>query len=293
MSVESSDWLTEQFEASRPRLRAVAYRMLGRHAEAEDAVQDTWLRVGRADAAGIDNLTGWLMTVTSRICLDRLRARRDHPEQPLDAQPNFPGGDDSSDDPEHHAVVAESIGSAMLVVLDLLAPGERVAFVLHDVFGLPFDEIAPILERSPDAARQLASRARRRIQGTPNVPEVDLVRQREVVGAFLHASRRGDFDALLALLDPDAVLHVDATATRSGALHDARGVIKVAAVLLPRSADAARLALVDGVTGVAWMPGGHLRGAALFTVVGDRIVTIDVIGDPDRLDRLDVVLLDT
>jgi RNA polymerase sigma-70 factor (ECF subfamily) len=161
------------------------------------------------------------------------------------------------------------------------------------VFGLPFDEIAPIVGRSPDAARQLASRARRRIQGTPNVPAIDLVRQREVVDAFLHASRRGDFDALLALLDPDAVLHVDATATRSGALHDARGVIKVAAVLLPRSADAARLALVDGVTGVAWMPGGHLRGAALFTVVGDRIVTIDVIGDPDRLDRLDVVLLDT
>jgi RNA polymerase sigma-70 factor (ECF subfamily) len=267
--------------------------MLGRHAEAEDAVQDTWLRVGRADAASIDNLTGWLTTVIARICLDRLRARRGHPEQPLDEKPNLRGGDDSSDDPEHHAVVAESIGSAMLVVLDLLAPAERVAFVLHDVFGLPFDEIAPILERSPDAARQLASRARRRIQGTPNVPEVDLVRQREVVDAFLHASRRGDFDALLALLDPDAVLHVDATATRSGALHDARGVIKVAAVLLPRSADAARLALVDGVTGLAWMPGGHLRGAASFTVVGDVIVTIDVIGDPDRLDRLDVVLLDT
>jgi RNA polymerase sigma-70 factor (ECF subfamily) len=160
------------------------------------------------------------------------------------------------------------------------------------VFGLPFDEIAPILERSPDAARQLASRARRRIQGTPNVPEVDLVRQREVVDAFLHASRRGDFDALLALLDPDIVLRVDATAARSGSLHDAQGVTEVAAVL-PPGADAARLALVDGVTGVAWMPGGHLRGAASFTVVGDRIVTIDVIGDPDRLDRLDVVLPDT
>jgi RNA polymerase sigma-70 factor (ECF subfamily) len=173
-----------------------------------------------------------------------LRARRGHPEQPLDGQPNLRGDDDSSADPEHHAVVAESIGSAMLVVLDLLAPAERVAVVLHDVFGLPFDEIAPIVGRSPDAARQLASRARRRIQGTPNVPEIDLVRQREVVDAFLHASRRGDFDALLALLDPDIVLRVDAT-------------------------------------------------AASFTVVGNRIVTIDVIGDPDRLDRLDVVLPDT
>jgi RNA polymerase sigma-70 factor (ECF subfamily) len=291
MRLERSDWLTEQFEASRPRLRAVAYRMLGRHAEAEDAVQDTWLRVGRADAAGIDNFTGWLTTVTARVCLDRLRARRGHPEQPLDGQANLRGDDDSSADPEHHAVVAESIGSAMLVVLDLLAPAERVAFVLHDVFGLPFDEIAPIVGRSPDAARQLASRARRRIQGTPNAPEIDLVRQREVVDAFLHASRRGDFDALLALLDPHIVLRVDATAARSGALHDARGATEVAAVL-PPGGDAPRLALVDGVTGVAWMPGGHLRGAASFTVVGDRIVRIDVIGDPDRLNRLDVVLLD-
>jgi RNA polymerase sigma-70 factor (ECF subfamily) len=286
------DWLTEQFEVSRPRLRAVAYRMLGSHAEADDAVQETWLRLDRAGRSGVENLGGWLTTVIARVCLDRLRARRSRREEPAGARPPEPTvGVAHDDDPEHQAVMADSVGSALLVVLDLLAPAERVAFVLHDVFAVPFDEIGEIVGRSPEAARQLASRARRRVQGTGAAPEVDFVRQREVVEAFLAAARSGDFEGLLALLDPGVVLRPDAAAVRMGALRATQGAAEVATAL-SGGAGAARVALVDGVAGLAWAPGGRTRGVVAFTIVDGKIVEINVTGDPERLRHLDVVLVD-
>jgi RNA polymerase sigma-70 factor (ECF subfamily) len=290
--MDQADWLTEQFEASRPRLRAVAYRMLGSQTEADDAVQETWIRLDRADPADVENLGGWLTTVIARVCLDRLRSRKARREEPVGA-PLTPSdvGVAHDDDPEHQALVAESVGAALLVVLDLLAPAERVAFVLHDVFAVPFDEIAEIVGRSPDAARQLASRARRRVQGTAGAPEVDLVRQREVVGAFLHAARGGDFQALLTLLDPDVVLRPDAAAVRMGSFRTTQGADAVASVL-SGGASGARVALVEGLAGLVWAPGGRTRGVVAFTLDGGRIVEIDVIGDPEHLGQLDVVLLD-
>ena len=289
--MNQGDWLTEQFEASRPRLRAVAYRMLGSEAEADDAVQETWLRLDRADATRLENLGGWLTTVVGRVCLDRLRSRRARREEPTGVQLAEIGLAAEDSDPGQQAIVAESVGSALLVVLDLLAPAERVAFVLHDVFAVPFDEIAEIVGRSPDAARQLASRARRRVQGTPGMPEVDLVRHREVVDAFLAATRSGDFDALLALLDPAVELRPDEGAVRMGALRATRGAAEVAG-LFSRGAAAARLALIDGVAGLAWMPGGRTRGVVVFSIVDGRIVEIDLIGDGERLETIDVVLVD-
>lgn len=289
--MNQGDWLTEQFEASRPRLRAVAYRMLGSEAEADDAVQETWLRLDRADATRLENLGGWLTTVVGRVCLDRLRSRRARREEPTGVQLAEIGLAAEDSDPGQQAIVAESVGSALLVVLDLLAPAERVAFVLHDVFAVPFDEIAEIVGRSPEAARQLASRARRRVQGTPGMPEVDLVRHREVVDAFLAATRSGDFDALLALLDPAVELRPDEGAVRMGALRATRGAAEVAG-LFSRGAAAARLALIDGVAGLAWMPGGRTRGVVVFSIVDGRIVEIDLIGDGERLETIDVVLVD-
>jgi RNA polymerase sigma-70 factor (ECF subfamily) len=291
MAMNQGDWLTEQFEASRPRLRAVAYRMLGSEAEADDAVQETWLRLDRADATRLENLGGWLTTVVGRVCLDRLRSRRARREEPTGVQLAEIGLAAEDSDPGQQAIVAESVGSALLVVLDLLAPAERVAFVLHDVFAVPFDEIAEIVGRSPEAARQLASRARRRVQGTPGMPEVDLVRHREVVDAFLAATRSGDFDALLALLDPAVELRPDEGAVRMGALRATRGAAEVAG-LFSRGAAAARLALIDGVAGLAWMPGGRTRGVVVFSIVDGRIVEIDLIGDGERLETIDVVLVD-
>jgi RNA polymerase sigma-70 factor (ECF subfamily) len=291
MTMNQGDWLTEQFEASRPRLRAVACRMLGSEAEADDAVQETWLRLDRADATRLENLGGWLTTVVGRVCLDRLRSRRARREEPTGVQLAEIGPAAEDSDPGQQAIVAESIGSAFLIVLDLLAPTERVAFVLHDVFAVPFDEIAEIVGRSPDAARQLASRARRRVQGTPGMPEVDLVRHREVVDAFLAATRSGDFDALLALLDPAVELRPDEGAIRMGALRATRGATEVAG-LFSRGAAAARLALIDGVAGLAWMPGGRTRGVVVFSIVDRRIVEIDLIGDSKRLETIDVVLVD-
>jgi RNA polymerase sigma-70 factor, ECF subfamily len=287
-----TDWLTEQFEASRPRLRAVAYRMLGSHAEADDAVQETWLRLDRADRSGVENLGGWLTTVIARICLDRLRSRRSRREEPAGARPPEPTvAVAQDDDPEHQALMADSVGSALLVVLDLLAPAERVAFVLHDVFAVPFEDIGDIVGRSPEAARQLASRARRRVRGTGAVPQVDLVRQREVVDAFLAAARSGDFEGLLALLDPDVVLRPDAIAVRMGSLRATEGAAEVANAL-SGGAGAARVALVDGVAGLAWAPGGRTRGVVAFTIVDGKIVEINVTGDPERLRHLDIVLVD-
>ncbi len=290
--MDNADWLTDQFEASRPHLRAVAYRMLGSHAEAEDAVQEAWLRLNRADRSGVENLGGWLTTVVARVCLDSLRSRRTRREEPAGTQPAeaTAGLRAPDDDPEHQALLGDSVGSALLVVLDLLAPAERVAFVLHDVFAVPFDEIADIVGRSPEAARQLASRARRRVRGTDSAPEVDLVRQRQVVDAFLAAARSGDFDGLVALLDPDVVLRPDAAALSMGSLPVTHGATEVAAALAG-GARAARVALLDGVAGLVWAPGGRTRSVIAFTVVDGRIVEIDVTADPERISDIDIVLV--
>jgi RNA polymerase sigma factor (sigma-70 family) len=291
VTMDHSNWVTEQFEASRPRLRAVAYRMLGSHAEADDAVQEAWLRLARYDRSDVENLGGWLTTVVSRVCLDRLKSRKSRPEDPAGAQPpDLDRAADRDDDPEHQALMADSIGAALLVVLDLLAPAERVAFVLHDVFAMPFDEIADILGRSPEATRQLASRARRRVQGTTGAPEVDLVRQREVVDAFLAAARGGDFEDLVSLLDPNVVLRPDAAALQMGALPETEGAAEVAAAL-SGGARVARVALIDGLAGLAWAPGGRTRSAIAFTIVDGRICEINVTGDPESLEQLDIVLV--
>jgi len=286
------EWLTIQFEANRPRLEAVAYRMLGSHAEAEEAVQETWIRLTRTDPAAIENLGGLLTTVVGRVCLDRLRARRARPEDPTDRDPGRGAREATADDdPEHEVVLAESVGAALLVVLDLLSPAERVAFVLHDVFAVPFDDVAEILGRSPDATRQLASRARRRLQGTEPTAGLDLVRQRDVVDAFLRAARGGDFDALLQLLDPDVVLVPDADAVAMGSLREMRGSVDVATAL-SGGARGARLAIVGGLAGFVWAPGGTTRGVVEFTIQDDRIVAITVTGNAARIAELDLVLLD-
>jgi RNA polymerase sigma-70 factor (ECF subfamily) len=291
--MRDTEWLTEQFEASRPRLRAVAYRMLGSYAEADDAVQEAWLRLSRTDPNVVENVGGLLTTVIGRVCLDRLRSRRARPEDPMDAfvRDEISAGAADGDDPADAVLLAESVGAALLVVLDHLAPAERVAFVLHDVFAVPFDEIAEILSRSPDATRQLASRARRRLQGTAPTTGIDLVRQRHVVDAFLRAARGGDFDALMSVLDPDVVLLPDAAAVRMGSLREAHGAAAVAAAL-SGGARGARLAIVDGLAGFVWAPAGRVRGVVEFTVRDGTIVAIRVTGDDDRLRQLDIVTLD-
>jgi len=286
------DWFTAQFETSRPRLQAVAYRMLGSHAEAEDAVQETWIRLSRTDRDAIENLGGFLTTVIGRVCLDRLRTRRARPEAPAAPDVRDTDPDAANDtDPVSEVVLAESVGAALLVVLDRLSPAERVAFVLHDVFAVPFDEVAEILGRSPDATRQLASRARRRLQGSEPTAGLDLVRQRDVVDAFLRAARGGDFDALLQLLDPDVVLVPDTAAVQMGSLRETRGAFDVATAL-SGGARGARLAVVNGLTGFVWAPGGQLRGVVEFTIDDGHIVAITVTGDATRLGEFDIVTLD-
>ena len=290
--MQDDDWLTARFEESRPRLLALAYRMLGSHAEAEDAVQETWLRLRRTDPAGIENVGGLLTTVVGRVCLDRLRARRARPEDPVDDPALGARPDDAAGDPVDEALLAESVGTALMVVLDRLGPAERVAFVLHDVFAVPFDDIAEILGRTPDASRQLASRARRRVQGTSPTGGLDLVRQREVVDAFLRAARGGDFDALMQLLDPDVVLVPDAAAMSMGSLREMQGAEAVATALAG-GARGATVAVVDGVAAFVWAPGGgEIRGVVQFTLRDDRVVAIDVTGDADRIAQLDIVTLD-
>ena len=289
--------LPAQFEASRPRLQAVAYRMLGSLTEAEDAVQETWIRLSRSDPDGIDNLGGWLTTVLSRVCLGILRTRRSHQEAPLDDRE---GPDPELSGPEEEAVLADTIGPALLLVLETLSPSERLAFVLHDLFAVPFEEIAEIVDRSPAAARQLASRARRRVQGSDDALPEDRRRQREVVEAFLAASRRGDFEALVALLDPEAVLRADraavkaATANRErGAPHlapEVRGGRAVATALVGR-AQAAQVALIDGMPGAVWAPGGRPRAIFAFHVVGSTIAEIEIVTDPSVVASLPVQLL--
>src|SRR5215472_474318 len=283
--MDQTDSLAERFEADRSRLTAVAYRMLGSRSEAEDAVQDAWLRVNRSETGAVDNMAAWLTTVVSRVCLDRLRARRARREVPLDTEILEPiASRAAGPDPEHEALLADSIGLALLIVLDMLTPAERVAFVLHDMFGVPFEEIAPIVERSATAARQLASRARRRVQGAHAVSDVDLRRQREIVAAFIAASRNRDFAALLALLDPDVVLRADPVAVQLGAAAETRGAAAVAEFL--RRAGGVRPVLVDAVPAAAWMPGGRPRVVLNFTIVAGKVVAVDAVADPARLREL-------
>ncbi len=296
--MDDHDWLAARFEAHRSHLRAVAYRMLGSPSEADDAVQDAWLRLARADTGGVDNLGGWLTTVVARVCLDMLRARtsrREEPlEEPLDAHlpdPVVRHADGVGVDPEQEALLAEGVGLALLVVLETLAPAERVAFVLHDLFAVPFDQIAPVVGRSSAAAKMLASRARRRVQGAAPVPDTDLSRQRAVVDAFLAASRGGDFGALLALLDPDVVLRADRAAVDVGAPAQVRGAPAVAGQFSGR-ARFAQPALVDGAVGAVWAPGGRPRVVFGFTITRGKIVQIDMLADPARLGQLDLTVLD-
>jgi RNA polymerase sigma-70 factor (ECF subfamily) len=288
MDDRDRDWLAERFEAHRPHLRAVAYRMLGSAAEADDAVQEAWLRASRADADDVDNLGGWLTTVVARVCLNQLRSRRSRPEEALDDQAAELG--DGGADPEAEALLADAVGPALLVVLDTLGPAERLAFVLHDLFAVPFGEIAEILGRSEAAARQLASRARRRVQGA-QAPEGDRARQRQVVEAFVAASREGDFQALLSLLDPQVVARADAAAVATGAEAEVRGARAVAGVFAGR-ARFARPALVEGAVGAVWAPGGRPRVVFAFTVRGGRVAEIRLLADPERLAELDLAPLD-
>jgi len=294
--MDERDFLAEQFEEHRPHLRAVAYRMLGSTAEADDAVQEAWLRLSRSDASEIDNLGGWLTTVVARVCLNALRARRRHGEEPLGPHvpdPVVDAADGSS--PEHEALLADSVGLALLVVLETLPPAERLAFVLHDMFGVPFDEIAPIVDRSPEAARQLASRARRRVRGAAPKPDPDRARQREVVDAFFAASRDGDFEALVAVLDPDVVLHADGGVLRPDATVVVRGADTVArrALMFSRMAPHVRPALVNGAPGVVVIPpDGKVFSIMAFTVADGKIVEIDALVDPERLAAVDLSALE-
>jgi RNA polymerase sigma factor (sigma-70 family) len=287
--VDEADWLAERFEAHRPRLRAVAHRMLGSAAEADDAMQEAWLRLSRSGADGVENMGGWLTTIVARVCLDLLRTRQSRREEPLAEQLPEPGADA---DPEGQTLIADAVGLALLVVLDTLTPAERLAFVLHDMFDVPFDQIAPVIERSPAAARQLASRARRRVRAAGPNPGRDPARQREIVMAFLAASHRGDFAALVALLDPDVALRTDADGVRLGAPAEILGARAVAGVFAEYSGGV-RPALLAGLAGAVWAPGGRIRVAYVFTLTGGTITAIDRIADRERLQQLEPVLLDT
>ena len=288
------DWLAERFESNRTHLRAVAYRMLGSLTEADDAVQESWIRLSRTDTGDVANLRAWLTTVVGRVCLNMLRARRTRREAPLDTHVADPIiSSEAGIDPEQEALLGDSLGLALLAVLDNLNPAERVAFVLHDVFAVPFDEIAPIVGRSTAAARQLASRARRRVQGAP-VPDTDLDGQWAVVDAFLAAARDGDFERLLAVLDPDVVVRSDGGAARPDLVSVVRGAEAVAAQAMSfrRFAETATRALINGLPGgVAWLPDGRPFAVLSVTVAGGRIVSIDVLADPERLSRLDLDLV--
>jgi RNA polymerase sigma-70 factor (ECF subfamily) len=284
-------WLAARFEESRPHLRAVAYRLLGSREEADDAVQESWIKLSRSDPDQVENLAGWLTTIVARVCLDMLRSRRARPEEP--AGTDIPESlTDSSDlaRPDQEALIADSIGSAMLVVLSALSPPERVAFVLHDIFGVSFEEIAPIIGKTATASRQLGSRARRRVRGTGHAPSVSASRQRAVGDAFLAASREGHFEALLALLDPGVVLRGDTAAIAAGGPARVSGAHEVAQTFSGRARDA-RPALIDGEAGLVWAPGGQPRVIFALHIDGDVITRIDMIADPDHLAELAVVIL--
>jgi RNA polymerase sigma-70 factor (ECF subfamily) len=290
--MHQDDLLAQQFEEHRAHLRAVAYRMLGSTSEADDAVQEAWLRLSRSTSDEIANLGGWLTTVVARVCLDQLRSRESRREDSLDAQVADPiASRDDSIDPEQEALLADSVGLALLVVLDTLNPAERLAFVLHDLFDVPFDEIAPIVGRSSTAARQLASRARHRVRGQSAAmdSDVDRTHQRNVVNAFLAASRSGDFEALLAILDPEVVLRADDAARAMGAWDGVHGAQDMARRFA--GVRGARAALMNGAVGAVWAQGGQTRVAFVFTITHDKIVAIDLVADPERLRQLDPVIL--
>ncbi|MFF2504045.1 sigma-70 family RNA polymerase sigma factor [Streptomyces sp. NPDC058067] len=287
MSSASTDTLAERFEESRGHLRAVAYRMLGSIGEAEDAVQETWLRLQRTDTSTIENLAGWLTTVTGRICLDALRSRKSRAEEPLDTHvPDPLITSPDAPDPEQQALQADSVGLALLIVLDSLAPAERLAFVLHDMFAVPFDDIAPIVERTPAATRQLASRARRRVQGAP-APETDIARQRVVVDAFLSAAREGDFERLVAVLDPDILLRADGGATGvSRRLQGAHTVASGAIMFQRMTPQNIRFVVVNGTIGLLSLPDGRATSLMAFTITNDRVTELNVVADEERLAAL-------
>ena len=293
--MDEGEWLAERFEEHRTRLRSVAYRMLGSLSEADDAVQEAWLRLSRSNAGEVDNLGAWLTTVVGRVSLNMLRSRRARREESLGVHMPEPIVDRADGtDPEHEALLADSVGLALLVVLQTLAPAERLAFVLHDMFAVPFGDIAPIVDRSPEAARQLASRARRRIRGENTAPDADLDTQREVVNAFLAAARDGDFDALLAVLDPDVVLRADLGPAPAGGSREVRGADAVAgqALTFSRLGLVVRPALVNGAVGAVTTLDGEPFSVGGYTVRGGRIVGIDILADPARLRRLDLTILD-
>jgi RNA polymerase sigma factor (sigma-70 family) len=283
------DWIAERFEEHRARLRAIAYRILGSPTDADDAVQEAWLRFSRSDTSGVDNLGSWLATVISRVCLNMLQARKSRPQPPVDPDQAESPASPAESDPEYEALLADSVGLALMVVLDTLAPAERVAFVLHDVFAIPFDEIAPIVDRSTPATRQLASRARARVQRREATQEADRLRQAALVDAFLAAARKGDFEALLAVLDPDVVLRADEHAVALGAAAETRGAEPVAR--FSRFARGARRALLGGAASAVWMEGDRPRVVYDFTIGASTITAIDLIADPERLRRLDLVIV--
>ncbi len=294
--MSDEQWLADRFEEHRGRMRAVAYRMLGSLSEADDAVQDAWLRLSRSDADQIDNLGAWLTTVVARVSLNMLRARRTRNEEPFSVRLPEPIVDPADGvDPEHEALLADAVGMALLVVLDTLTPAERLAFVLHDMFAVPFDEIAPIVGRSEEATRQLASRARRRVRGATPQPDADLAAQREVVEAFMAAARDGDFEALIACLDPDVVLRTDAGVTPPGLSPVVHGAETVAS----RAQGFARLdlqiqpVLVNGVAGAISIRNGRVFSVGAFTIRNGKIVEIDILADPARLAALDLAVLDS
>jgi RNA polymerase sigma-70 factor, ECF subfamily len=292
--MNDQDWLAERFEANRSHLRGIAYRMLGSVTEADDAVQEAWIRLSRTDTSDVENLRAWLTTVVGRVCLNMLRSRTMRREASLETYvPDPLLSPEAGVDPEQEALLGDSVGLALLVVLDALAPAERVAFVLHDVFAVPFDEIAPIVGRTPTAARQLASRARRRVQGAP-VPDVDLDGQWAVVDAFLAAARAGDFERLLEALDPEVVLRSDGGAARPDLMSLVHGAQTVArqAMAFRQFAETATRVLVNGIPGgVAWAPDGSPFSVVALTVKGGRIVAIDILADPDRLAQLDLTVV--
>ena len=295
--MDQQQWFVREFEQHRGRLRGVAYRMLGSLSEADDAVQETWLRLSGGDRSQVHNLGGWLTTVISRVCLDMLRARKGRREEPADAEPLPDSGQSGhmapTIDPEQEAIMADAVGVALLVVLDTLSPAERIAFVLHDLFGVAFEDIAPILQKTSDAARQLASRARRRIRREPNVSGAELTAHRELVTRFLAALRAGDIEGLVALLDPDLIVRVDGAAAATGRPVEVHGARTWASTAVTFAAllQHIEIALIDGHIGVVHAPGGKLLRVLDLTIEDERITRIDVVADPARLDRVEVSAL--
>jgi RNA polymerase sigma factor (sigma-70 family) len=280
--------LAERFEEHRSRLRAVAYRILGSTSDADDAVQEAWIRFSRSDTTAIDNLGSWLSTVVSRVCLNMLQARRSRPQPARDPELPEPRSESPEEDPEQEALLADSVGMALMVVLDRLSPAERVAFVLHDVFAIPFDDIAPVLDRSTAATRQLASRARARVRSQEATLQAERRRQAELVDAFLAAARHGDFEALLALLDPDVILRADERAVAMGAPRETRGAQPVGA--FARRARGATPALLDGAPAAVWIQRGELRVVYRFTTNAEHITAIELVADPERIEQLDLIV---